>query len=176
MFDKVIVKFKEEQLSYEEKIDVLTDGVCKGILPISIMKKGSEITGFYSTAGYKRIAECKILEADKVLTVVEKTISAMEECNQYLIFPEEFVLDINTVYIKENFENIKFTYVPDRNRIKAEKKLSCFIRDLKSLTTDNGRLYLEMLGQMADTENLSITKMKAFVFQLKREVNLCEIH
>ena len=176
MFDKVMVKFKKKQLSYEEKIDVLTGGVCRGILPISIIKNGSEITGFYSTAGYRRIADCNGLEADKILTVVEKTISTMEECNQYLIFPEEFVLDINTVYIKENFEDIKFTYVPDRNKIKAEKKLANFIKDLKSLTTDNGKLYLDMLGQMVETENLSIIKIKAFVLQLKREVNLCGIH
>lgn len=175
MFDKVMIKFKEEQLRYEEKMDVLTDGVCKGIFPISIIKKGNELTGFYSTSGYMRVAECRGLEADKVLSVVEKTISAMEECNQYLIFPEEFVLDINTVYVKEDFEDIKFTYVPDKNKIKAQKKLNRFIRDLRALTTDNGRLYLDMLGQMSATENLSIMKMKTFVFQLEREVNLCGI-
>ena len=109
------------------------------------------------------------------MTVVEKTISAMEECNQYLIFPEEFIMDMNTVYIKEDFENIKFTYVPDKNRIGAKKKLATFINDLKRSTTENGRLYLDMLVQMFDTENLSVMRIKAFICQLKREVRLCEI-
>ncbi len=92
----------------------------------------------------------------------------MEECNQYLIFPEEFIMDMNTVYIKEDFENIKFTYVPDKNRIGAKKKLATFINDLKRSTTENGRLYLDMLVQMFDTENLSVMRIKAFICQLKK--------
>ena len=85
----------------------------------------------------------------------------MEECNQYLIFPEEFIMDMNTVYIKEDFENIKFTYVPDKNKTGAKKKLATFINDLKRSTTENGRLYLDMLVQMFDTENLSVMKNKS---------------
>ena len=96
MLNKVMIKFKEEQLGYEEKMDLLTEGICKGIFPISIIKNQEGITGFYYTSGYKRISDCGLLGADKILTVVEKTISAMEECNQYLIFPEEFIMDMNT--------------------------------------------------------------------------------
>lgn len=176
MLDRVMIKFKEEQLGYGEKMDLLTKGTCKGIFPISIIKNREGITGFYYTSGYKRLADCRSLEADKILTIVEKTVSAMEECNQYLIFPEEFVMDMNTVYIEENFKDIKFTYVPDKNKVGAEKKLCRLIKDLKRVTTENGRLYLDMLGQMFDTENLSAVKIRAFVLQLKREVKLCEIY
>ncbi len=31
-------------------------------------------------------------------------------------------MDMNTVYIKEDFENIKFTYVPDKNKTGAKEK------------------------------------------------------
>ena len=50
------------------------------------------------------------------------------------------------------FENIKFTYVPDKNKTGAKKKLATFINDLKRSTTENSRLYLDMLVQMFDTE------------------------
>ena len=46
MYDRVIVKFKEEDLMYRGEMDVLTEGVCEGILPISIVKKDKEVTGF----------------------------------------------------------------------------------------------------------------------------------
>lgn len=29
MLNKVMIKFKEEQLGYEEKMDLLTEGICK---------------------------------------------------------------------------------------------------------------------------------------------------
>ena len=51
MLNKVMIKFKEEQLGYEEKMDLLTEGICKGIFPISIIKNQEGITGFYYTSG-----------------------------------------------------------------------------------------------------------------------------
>ncbi len=175
MYDRVMIKFKEEQLAYKEKMDVLTEGGCKGIFPISIIKDARQITGFYVTAGYKRLSELDNLSAEKILTVVEKTVSAMEECNQYLIFPEEFIITLDTVYIKDNFERIKFTYVPDKSKSGASKKLTGFTAQLKKITTDSGKLYLDMLEQLFATENLSTLKIKALILQLKREVNLCHI-
>lgn len=74
MLNKVMIKFKEEQLGYEEKMDLLTEGICKGIFPISIIKNQEGITGFYFTSGYKRISDCGLLGADKILTVVENHI------------------------------------------------------------------------------------------------------
>ena len=38
MFDKVKVLFKEEDLGYKKKTEVLTGGGCKGILPLSIVR------------------------------------------------------------------------------------------------------------------------------------------
>lgn len=175
MYDKVMIKFKEEQLVYKEKMDVLTGGVCKGIFPISIIKNADQVTGFYVTSGYKRLSECDGLSAEKILTIMEKTVSAMEECNEYLIFPEEFVITLDTAYIKENFEKVKFTYIPDKNGTGASKKLMCFAKELKSITTESGKLYLDMLSQLFATENLSILKVKALIAQLIREVNLCHI-
>lgn len=170
-----MVKFNEEQLGYEGKLDLLVEGVCRGIFPISIVKNTDGISGFYTTAGYKRLSECKKLTAEKVLTVVEKTIAAMEECNQYLIFPEEFVISLDTVYIKEDFEKVKFTYVPDKSKLGAGKKLFLFLGELKIITTENGCLYLDMLRELFDTENLNVLKANLLITQLKREVNLCHI-
>ena len=53
MLNKVMIKFKEEQLGYEEKMDLLTEGICKGIFPISIIKESGGDYGFYYTSGYK---------------------------------------------------------------------------------------------------------------------------
>ncbi len=176
MYDKVLVKFKEENLGYGEKLEVLLQGRCEGIFPISIVKNKESITGFYSTSRYKRLSEFNKLTAGDVLTVVDKIASAIEECNQYLIFPEEYLLTLDTVYAKENFEKVKFTYIPDKNKTGVGKKMKLFLKDLKGVATENGSMYLDMLKEFFDKENLSPSKIKNIVMQLKREVNLCDIY
>jgi hypothetical protein len=175
MYNKIIAKFQEKELGYRGKVEVLTKGVCKAIFPVSIVKSGKSITGYYVTSGYKRLSDCKELTAEQVLTVVHETVTALEECNKYLIFPEEFLITLDTTYIKENFDNIKFTYIPDENKRGATKKISSFIKSLKSVSTENGKLYLDMLDEIFLTENLNTLKVKALISQLKREVNLCNV-
>ncbi|MFR2966270.1 MAG: hypothetical protein ACLTK0_07725 [Anaerovoracaceae bacterium] len=57
MLNKVMIKFKEEQLGYEEKMDLLTEGICKEY-SYKYNKESGGITGFYYTSGYKRISDC----------------------------------------------------------------------------------------------------------------------
>lgn len=175
MYDRVMIKFKEGDFEYEEKKEVLTEGRCKGIFPISLVDTGSEIKGYYSTSGYIRLSCCKNLSAEKVLTIVEKAVSAIEECGQYLIFPEEFIMNLDTVYIKEDFEEAKFTYIPDKSKTGGLTKIVGFIHDLKKIATDNGKLYLDMLKDLFATERVSFVRIQAFIIQLKREVKLCNI-
>ena len=172
MFDKVKVLFKEEDLGYKKKTEVLTGGGCKGILPLSIVRKKGGMIGYYSTSGYIRLSDLHELTVSGILTVAEETVAAIQECGQYLIFPEEYVINTDTVYIREDFKQIKFTYIPDRYSVSGRKKLSAFLEQLKDMTTENGRMYLDMLSQLSDTENLSLMKMKAFISRLKREAGI----
>lgn len=173
MLDKIKVAFDEKSLGYREKADMMAAGVCKGIFPLSLIKTGEKIIGFYQVKGYKRLSECKKLNAEEVLTVVEKTIAALQECESHLIFAEEILLSRDTVYIREDFNDIRFTYFPDKTKIGARRKLTLFIAELKDMTTDNGCLYLDMLGEMIAIENADIAKIKMFICRLKKEVRLC---
>ncbi len=175
MFDKVMIKFKQENIVYEEKMELLTEGICKGIFPISLIRTREGITGVYSTSGYIRISDCTQLGAGKILTIIEKTVMAMEECSRYMIFPEEFLIDTNTVYVKKDYDDIKFTYVPDKNNVGAAKKLFRFADELKRLATDNGRLYLDMLKDMMSAENIDPMRVRGFVSVLRKEALHCHI-
>ena len=149
-----------------------TSGGCKGILPLSIVRKKGGMIGYYSTSGYIRLSDLHELTVSGILTVAEETVAAIQECGQYLIFPEEYVINTDTVYIREDFKQIKFTYIPDRYSVSGRKKFSAFLEQLKDMTTENGRMYLDMLSQLSDTENLSLMKMKAFISRLKREAGI----
>lgn len=175
LYDKVTVRMREAQLKYRARADLLTEGGCRGILPLNILRRGSDITGYYSVSGYTRVSKLKDLSAEKALTVAEETLNAIEECCRCFIFPEEFIINAETAYISENFERVRFTYMPDSKQVSGRIKFADLMRQMSANTSDNGRLYLEMLSQMADTRNLSISGLKTFITSLKREVRYWDI-
>lgn len=171
MNNRVIVRFSGEELMYEEKMELLTGEVCNAIFPISIMHKGSITTGYYKTSGYRRLSLCDNLTAESVLNIAVRIIEAMEECCQYLIFPEEYVINSNTVYLDERYSKIKFTYIPDIDKLSFAKKFEGILMEMKALTTEEGSLYLDMLIELSGVENLSFLKLKALITRLLRQVH-----
>ncbi len=99
----------------------------------------------------------------------------MEECGQYLIFPEEFVINAETAYVDSRFEKVRFTYMPSIRQDSLETKMLDYIEELKSITTENGRLYLNMAAELFSTEDISNKKIKAVLLKLRQEINLCNI-
>jgi len=175
MVNEQIVRFDREKICFESKLDFLVSGGCKGIFPVSIIEDEEGIRGFYKTFGYKKLSCLENIGAAEILTLLEKTVDAVEECEQYLIFPEEFIISTETAYVDSRFQRIKFTYIPSRREESRNIKLLNFIGELKKLTTDNGRLYLNMAEELFSVENLSRGKIKALFLRLREEIKLCDI-
>lgn len=175
MVEKKMVIIDEERLGFEEKLETLLSGGCKGIFPISIIKDDEGLKCFYHTSGYIPLNLIEDVGALQVLTLLEKTMEAIEECRQYLIFPDEFEISTETAYASKDYNEVKFTYIPTEKKDSAAKKLANFVSELKSLTTENGILYLNMLEEMISLENLSFKGIKNTIIQLKREITICDI-
>ena len=169
------VRFRKEDLGYEKKANLLTGGGCASLLPLSIVRMGEEARGYYSAGDYTRLGRCGELDAAGIMTVAWGVICALEDCEQYLIFPEEFVLDLNTVFVSPRLDKVKFAYVPDRHQRSARMKLPALFRDMRTVTTENGGLYLDMLVQLLDGGDLSLKKVEAFILRLRREISLCGV-
>jgi len=175
MIEKKMIMIDEERLGFEEKLDILLNGGCKGIFPISIIKDDEGLKGFYYTSGYIPLALMDGISALEVLTLLEKTMEAIEACKQYLIFPDEFEISTETTYTSKDYEEVKFTYIPTEKESSASKKLALFVNQLKKITTENGALYLNMLEEMISLENLSFRGIKNMIIQLKQEIKICDI-
>lgn len=174
MPDNQVIKFKNEEL-YREKLDCLVSGGCRGIFPVSIVEEEGAFKGFYKTSGYKKISMLKSVEAAETLMILEKTLDAVEECRQHLIFPEEFIISTDTAYTDGGFKTVKFTYMPGGREESFNVKISGFTESLKKITTENGRLYLDMMKELFSTENLSKTRLKAVIVKLRQEIKTCGI-
>ncbi|MBQ9961476.1 MAG: hypothetical protein IJP00_06165 [Firmicutes bacterium] len=175
MIEKKMIMIDEERLGFEEKLETLLGGVCKGIFPISIIKDDEGLKGFYYTAGYMPLTVLENISALQVLTILEKTMEAIEECKQYLIFPDEYILSTETVYTSKNLDEVKITYIPGEKTEHSSIKMVNFVKELKRLTTESGVLYLNMLEEMLTLETLSFRGVKNLIIQLKREVTICDV-
>ena len=154
---------------YKEKIQLLTENVCKNIFPISLLHRDNLITGYYNTSGYKRLSSCNQLTAVRLLEIIEKIILAIEECCQYLIFPEEYIINTNTIYVDEKYESIKFTYIYDKNYENVKNKFCRLLNSLKEITTEDGKIYLDALMEISSVENVSYRKLRLLVSKLSQE-------
>ena len=175
MLDKQVIRFESGKIPYKRKLDYLVCGGCKGIFPVSIVEDEDGIKGFYKTFGYKKISCLGEVGAAGILKLLEKTMDAVEEYGQYLIFPEEFVINTETAYVDSRFEKVRFTYMPSIRQDSLETKMLDYIEELKSITTENGRLYLNMAAELFSTEDISNKKIKAVLLKLRQEINLCNI-
>ena len=73
------------------------------------------------------------------------------------------------------FKEVKFTYLPSTRGKGWNTKLIAFIEELKQITTDNGKLYLDMVRELFSIESLSRTKIKAALLKLRHEIKVCNI-
>ena len=69
----------------------------------------------YNTEGYIRIASLKNISAAMIQTIAERTLECTEMCRNWLLFPEQYVLSSDTVYISEDFRTVKLAYIPQSN-------------------------------------------------------------
>ena len=149
--DRIVVRMKESDYLYEEKLDIIKGGICPSIFQFSIMRSDSVIMGYYKTSGYRKLGDYSELTAKSIFIALEKVFQAIEECIQFLIFPEEFALNINTIYIDERFTHVKFLYIPD-DRCKYKKRMEILLAELSSITTEEGNVYLDMLSKIIKEE------------------------
>ena len=167
--DKIIVRMRETECLYEEKIDLIKGGICSSIFPLNIIRCDSSIMGYYKTSGYRMIGSYNELTAKSIFIALEKIFQAIEDCTQFLIFPEEFVINLSTIYIDERFTHVKFVYIPDE-KCRYKNRMQILINELKQITNDEGKYHLEKLEKIVSEENLSYLKNEYMVAKILGEI------
>ena len=61
-----MIRLKESECLYEEKLEILKRGRCNSIFPLSIVHFGSNITGYYKISGYRKLGDYRELTEDEV--------------------------------------------------------------------------------------------------------------
>lgn len=167
MNSKSVLRIGKSKSLYKEKVDMIVSGTCKSIMPVSITYKRDNLIGYYKIEGFKRLSHYKELTSEALLTFLELFFYALEDCGQFLIFPEEFVINTETVCVDDAFKKVKFLYICDCEKNKSRNKIKYFIKELGKLTTAEGKTYLDMLEKLVEIENVSYKKVRLFIEKLK---------
>lgn len=175
MKNTVSVDLKKEEDFYSLRLDMLTSGACKAILPMNVIKEKNFMRGIYDTSGYCRLADLHQIDAASVLTIVERVLELLDQCREYLIFSDEIVLAPETLYVSEDFHTVRLTYIPEKQNHSEKTKLGYLLSRLERQTTENGKMYLETVSRLLSCGNLRTERVISFLEELKQEIRLCEI-
>ncbi len=175
MKNTVSIDLKKEENLYSQRLDMLISGACKAVLPMNVIKGESYMKGIYDISGCCRLADLRQISADSVLTIVERVLELLDQCREYLVFEDEIVLTPETLYVSEDYNTVRLTYIPEKREHSEKNKMEYLLSCLKKQTTANGRMYLETVSRLLECGNLKTERVIGFLEELKQEIQLCEI-
>ena len=173
--NKVSIRLKNGTVDYAQKTETLLAGSCDAFFPMSIIRDKKNTRGIFDTSGFHKLADLEGLSASQVLSLAEDVLLLIEKCEDYLFFPEEYILSAETVYINEESKKLKLIYIPNERKASFFKSLAYFFHQMKSVTTENGRVYLDTLSALLSSGNLRTERVIGFIEKLKQEIYLCGI-
>ena len=175
MSNVVRVKTTDCEAFFPWKREALLSGSCRGVLPLGIIDSAGEENVFYKTEGFLRLSELTDVKAGDILTIVERILECVETCRDCLIFPGEYILSLDTIYVTSDLKEARIAYIPTEHYVSEEGAISSLIYTMKGLTTENGKTYLDTLGTMLECTNLKLRRVIGFIEELKEEIRLCGI-
>lgn len=187
------IRFDDIAANGELKKALLLSGGCPAIFPLSTVGSSQGIRGIYDTRGYKSLSAMRNLDASEILYKLEKILRLVEECEDYLFLADEYILSVDTVYFSEETDRARLLYIPCKRVGEASSEssqqllhteapgrrtniaMANIVNQMKALTGENGRTYLDTLLRLFLCENLCTERILAFVEKLRYEIYTCGI-
>lgn len=175
MNNLMTVNWNREAMEFPGRKEIILSGACRGLLPVNMVSEGENLRGVYNLCGFLRLSQLGEQGAWEILNIAEKTLECLEICKDFLLFPDEYVLSPETIFIKEDFNDVRLAYIPAAKRYGENTAITSYISELKKKTTDNGRIYLDTIGKMLECRNLNLYRVISFIQELKHEIKTYEI-
>ena len=203
--NKILINLRDEEARYPHKVAMVMGGECEQFFPMSLIKKRKQIKknvrnsrgtitlkkinidtvfGVVDTSGYVRLADLdRKFCVQEALGLIENVVMLMKRAEDYLLFPEDYLVTLDTVYLKHaqeynsGHEAINIVPVTDGNVGRGEYRnesrkvrlafvptsgietgggltaLYYFIMSLQKCATAEGKFYIERLAEEAFSKN-----------------------
>jgi len=162
MKDTVRVTFDRAAVPYESASRKLAASACPVFFPVDIVEEQNRIQAFFHVEGYRRLRDASELSAVEILLLAKSVLRNLQVCRDWFWFPEDYILSVDTVYWKTPTD-VRFLYIPDRQKISASRRLNGFLYSLKEKTGDRGIMYIETCMRFFEGEHLATRQLLAFL-------------
>lgn len=179
MKNTVKVRIRTENLPWKGRLKAVEDGSCSGIFKGGFIKKKDNVWIEYNTEGYKSISSSagksrdrKTLDYLTVLKLARAIVLNIGRCENKMFFPEQMVLNLDTVYCSADLEDVKFIYIPFKPLESRCASICSVIKQLGRVTDSIGKEYLEIIIGIIKEENFKTETLTAIIDELMAEASV----
>lgn len=144
---KTVTAVPKERFPHSVKIQVLISAECEAFFPADVFFTDNVVHLRYSTGNYKSLKSCETMNTVQALDLVKTVIRLRTEAQDWLWFPEEYVLSADTVWINPQGK-IRMLCIPDGRRIAGNQRMNGFLYDLKKLSEPAASSWLQILQEI----------------------------
>jgi len=135
-------------------IDIISMNYNKCFLRTSVIENNEELEMVYHTDGYSKIdySKCTLKDA---LRIISKLIIYEELSENHLIFPEDYLINGDMIYIKNDTNEIKLIYYPDSDNNTLYIKLKELIEEIADHYQYGEKAIIMSIMSDVDEDNLN---------------------
>ncbi len=152
-------------------LERMVSGEIDALLPLSIIEEQGRITGIYSTEGRIPVSDSSFSPVN-VLELTGRIFKMLDELSNNLIFPDEIVLNDKIIFIDTGMRKTRICMIPEICERSEKENVSYLLNDLKPLTDERGRAYLDVLIREYSNKRFSTAGLLSFLEDLKREAGM----
>lgn len=176
MKEYMTVYFKKGEIGYKEKQERIFFGELDGILDANYIVTGEIVKVYYSISNFSSMKNLNSIGAIEAVNLLGGVMECIFDLSDHLIWPEEYIINENIVFISDTGE-IKFAYIPDKNRIDLKIKVKEIYEKIFEKTNLTGKEYLEIIMREMESNKVnSKEKIIKLVNSIKEEINVYGIN
>ena len=171
MNELMTVSFRKEICNLRKR-NMIISGKCSALLPANIVGSTEYYRIIYNTSGYRKLSYYREIGAFDILDIAGKILACIDYLKDYLIFPEEYLLTPDFIFISEEFRKLRIAYAPTQKESSETAAISYCIFSLRKIADRSGKMYLETLGNILESGNFKLSGVLSSIDEMKREIKL----
>ena len=152
-------------------LERMVSGEIDSLLPVSVIEEGERKTGVYSIGNLIPVSDSHFSPVN-ILELTGRIFCMLEDLKDNLFFPEEMILNDKLLFIDTEMRKTRICLIPESGTRGEKENVSYLLNDLKKLTDERGKAYLDVLIKDYGTKRFSTPGILAFIEDLKREAGM----
>lgn len=168
------------------QLDIISDNACSLFLPVTFAQEDNYVRMLFLADGYKLLKNESEINAAECIDIIYDVFCKMRNAMKRYIFPDEYVMDEDTVFVSGSFKDVRVIFKPaDTKKKSANSFMECrqitgedsivknieVICDmLKKRCTEKATAYIEKALECIKNDNYGIENAISNLRLIKKEI------